>query len=353
MINSVRTYNLINSYPKALSFNGYNYKTCNVKSENKLNWLLNQTLFFRNIETLEFAQKYITNNFPNGTHIADFGCSNGEEAYSLMMLLNKQNKDKKYTITGYDLSPKVIELAQSGPFEIINDYNEGYIKSTREHKYIDKRYLKGLFRDCFEDVPEKFITNRGWYGDESIINSKIKQETDAKKLLRLKCFREIVRRPNNFELGNTYVPKQEFVEDVVDFKLGDVNKLSKIIKSDGKTGVIIFKNAWYHVSGAYYEFNIKKLNMAGVEKIIKAAHNTLPEKGLFVVGNLENDHLYSEQKSHFKIQDHKRILVCDETPLAELLRQNGFKPIFYEQVKDKYGAENKNGIYLPSVWQKI
>jgi len=353
MITSIKPNNFIYNYPKTLSFKGYNDETYNVKSKNKQDWLLHQTSFFRNIETLEFTTNYIKENFPNGTQIADFGCSNGEEAYSLMMLLNDNNQEKKYKITGYDLSPKVIEKAKYGPFVIKYREPEGLINSEFEYKNSNKKHLRTLFFDCFENIRGDFFHYRIKTGDEKIIKDKIAKEKDLKKLIQLKCFNQIIHNRGDYKEGKAYLPKFEFINKSIEFKLGDINNLSKSVKANGKTGVIIFKNAWYHISGSKKTYEIDQLNWQGVESAIKQAHEVLPKGGLFVVGNLANDHLFENQHQRTIIQNGESIKVCDNTPFANSLKKQGFKPIFYEQILDQYENVDKTKPYLPSVWQKI
>lgn len=353
MITPIKPNYQIISYPKTISFGGYNNETYRIESKNKRDGLLHQTAFFRNLETLEFVTDYANKKFPKGTNIADFGCSNGEEAYSLMMLLNNKNNDKKYKITGFDLSPKVVELAKSGPFEIKYRDAEGVIDSEFEYKSSDKKYLRTLFFDCFENVRADFLNYRPKDGDEELLNEKIKNEKDLKKLLQLKCFNQIIHNQHDYTQGKTYVPKIDFIDKSIDFRLGDVNELSKSVKSDGKTGIIVFKNAWYHISGSQETYDMDQLNWQGVENVIKQAHEALPKGGLFVVGNLENDHLFENQPLRTIKQNGENIKVCDDTPLAASLKQQGFKPVFYEQIKDKFGGSCKRNPYLPSVWQKV
>ncbi len=352
MIYPIQPYNL-NNYRHKVSFRGYNNDTYHVKSKNKMDYCIHETYFFRNIETLEFIKDYILKTFPKGTNIADFGCSNGEEAYSLGMLLSRQNKNKKYKITGYDLSQKVLDLAQSGPFEKAGGYSELTISNDSYYEKSDRKYLKDIFFECFNKLPAKYIDFN--YTDEGkkLLDERIKNQTDLEKLLILKCIKNMMSNYHKYDSGNIYLPKAVFIKGVFDFKQGDINDLSQILKPDGKTGVIIFKNAWYHVTGSRHTYALDEIDLEKAEKIMKAAHKILPENGILVVGNLQNDHLYSNNQGRYFFQDGKRIRVCDDTPFHNALRKSGFKPVFYEQIKDKYDENIKKEIYLPSVWQKV
>lgn len=354
MITKVNS-NFYNYKSQMPNFKGYNDKTYDVKSQNKQDWCLHETAFFRDIDTMEFAQKYIVQNFPQGTHIADFGCSSGEEAYTLLMLLNKYNKDKKYKVTGYDVSPKVVEVANSGAFRMMYRFTEGFVNLKPEYKDYDKKYLKKLFFKCFERVPERIVSHNPTPEIKEHLQKRIQQEKNLKKLLELKCYNEIFRRHgihSEFEEGNAFKPKIEFTTDVFEAKLGDINDLSKIIKPDGKAGAIIFKNAWFHILNTFDSF--ENINIEGAEKIVQSAHNVLPQKGLLVIGTLWKDHIYSNQIPHFISQDGKKIQVVDNTIFHDLLRKNGFEPIFYERIKDVLlGKLDNNKVHLPSVWRKI
>lgn len=347
-------YNLNNYNSRMPSFKGYNDETRDVTSKNQQNWCLHETAFFRDIDTMEFAQKYITQNFPQGTNIADFGCSDGEEAYTLLMLLNKKNKDKKYKVSGYDVSPKAIELAKTGPFKINYTFIEGFVISDVKCKDYNKKSLRELFFSCFEKIPEKFFDiNIGPIVEtKKLIEQEIQKERNPIRLLNLKRLRTIFGHECDYTPRNTFVPKSEFANDIFEPKLGDISDISKIVKPNGETGVVMFKNAWYHVLGTYETFD--NANIKGAEKIIQSAHNALPEKGLLVVGNLWKDHLYSDQKAHLLFQNNKLIQVVDNTPFHDLLRKNGFVPVFYERIKDiLLGELDKSKIHLPSVWRKI
>ena len=88
---------------------------------------INETYFFRNIKTLDFVKKYILKTFPSGTQVADFACSTGEEAYSLATMLMKHNKDKKYSITGYDIISEVVNMAKKGLLRYCYRAYEGFL----------------------------------------------------------------------------------------------------------------------------------------------------------------------------------------------------------------------------------
>lgn len=350
MINSLNSYKYAHT-PNFCGFNGY---TSDSVSKNKQQYSIHETAFFRDLDTMQFAAHYITKNFSNGTNIADFACSNGEEAYTLLMLLNQNNKDKKYKITGFDISPTVLEKAQTGPFRVEPKYQntEGFILSNPEFCDEYERPLRQVFHECFSRVPEQYFTYRFQNGSVQSIEDKISQERDLNKLLELKCFREIVA-DSGFSFYNAFIPKKDFVENSFDVKQGDISDISDLIKADGKTGVVFFKNAWYHILGSKLTYDTSRLNMDGADRIIKSVHRILPENGIFVVGSLINDHLFHNQKGNLKIQNGIEIEAYESSPFHDLLRQNGFKPIFYEKIKNIADKTYQTKVHLPSVWKKF
>ena len=81
----------------------------------------NDTYFFRQPNQFEIMRTHLKNNFPNGTHILDYGCSDGEETYSIAMVIediNKKEKTPLYTITGHDPSTEIIEMANKGKYKV-------------------------------------------------------------------------------------------------------------------------------------------------------------------------------------------------------------------------------------------
>lgn len=59
------------------------------------------------------------------------GCSSGEEAYSLAILLKEANLHHKALIYATDINPRVLEIAQKGvyPLSQIKSFSENYIES--------------------------------------------------------------------------------------------------------------------------------------------------------------------------------------------------------------------------------
>lgn len=256
------------------------------------------TSFMRNFPTLEFTRDYIVDTFPNGTHIAEFGCSQGQKPYSLLIMLDKYNSDKKYTITGYD-NKAIIDSAKKGIYKI-----DGY-----------NSYEKTLF-----DGPNELRQNFNKYFDTIEGDSYFQSVT----------------------------PNTEKTKGLIKFKEGDIRDIDKILKSK-KSGVVIFQNALYHV------LDNDSRDRKNTRTLIQKVYNVLPQKGIFVIGSLPSDHLYSEynEKDTFlKYQDNERIRVYEGSMVHDYLREAGFKPVFYEKMPNGKHFDKYNNVYLPSVWQK-
>jgi chemotaxis protein methyltransferase CheR len=67
------------------------------------------------------------------------GCSTGEEAYSMAILLKEANLYHKSLIYGTDLNPSVLETARSGvfPLQQMKTYSENYILSGGKKDFSD------------------------------------------------------------------------------------------------------------------------------------------------------------------------------------------------------------------------
>ncbi|MDD3013250.1 MAG: hypothetical protein PHC34_06055 [Candidatus Gastranaerophilales bacterium] len=266
------------------------------------------TYFFRNVETLNFVADYIEENFKNGTNIADFGCSYGQEAYTLAMLIKKHNSDKKYKITGYDIQPDTIKIAQKGHYKLGGYGHEIFLLDQTADSNDLIGNLKQLFNESFNQAST-----------------------------------------NNFDtrVNDVYTLKPDVFDGVVDFKHGDISDIGHNLNLDHNTGVVIFKNAWYHLTGYVKYIDPKNVNFTIVDDVTREINKSLPENGLLVVGQLARDHIYDIDKPVRKIvQNEKIINVYDSSPFHDILIKNGFVPVFYEK------SDVREGAYLPSVWKK-
>lgn len=323
----------------------------------------NYTSFFRNYDTLKFTTEYITKNFPNGTHIAEFGCSLGQKPYSLMVMLHPENSyimnhreiQKKYKITGYDF-PEVINLisdtgyllspiSSSEAFLCRPNLNYGII--PRE----DGRILRKTFFDYFYQLPLKQVSIDEYNEAVDIINGDSDKKDISPK--SLKKYNDIF----NIYLTQTsgvdpiLVKPYKMVSDIVDFKPGNIKNIDTIL-SPGKTGVIIFQNALYHI--LYKDLYYKSLSPDGLQQVgelFLKINNILPKNGIFVLGNFEKDHMYTTDigTTNCHYNNMCNGLVYEDSPVHKLLKKSGFEPVYYEKTRDVWNSV----IYLPSVWKKV
>lgn len=330
-----------------ISFLSYQGITEYHLSENKMSKFRHESHLMRDFETLIFTKNYLETTFPNGTHIADFGCSNGEEAYSLLTLLNGSNKDKKYKITGYDIIPKVADDAQKGIFKL-SDYSfESYLKNESDFRNStpEQQFAKTKFQECFEPVPKQWNSFNVYHPRYKAKAKKV-NPTGEDINLTLKRL-EYMHLPNkNLPVGGIfYIPKKGVFDGVINFEVGDILNLSKKNIPEN-TGVIIFKNSLYHVIGSRMN-EYEKINTKPALNLFKKINEALPKDGIFILGTLSHDHFFTHfdfnESNSFTYQNGKQIKVFNTSPIHNELRNAGFEPIFYEFAN----------AYLPSVWKKI
>ncbi|MDD3012971.1 MAG: methyltransferase domain-containing protein [Candidatus Gastranaerophilales bacterium] len=253
--------------------------------------LNNRTSLFRDSPTLDFVKDYILENFSTGAHIADFGCSDGEETYSIAAMLAENNKDLRYKITGYDLSSIAIAKAKEGEYKI--DLPDLALLEIEKHPEIceyecddilDKRIIKyrNIFRKTFDIQVQKYNDHIG-YDKRCTIKSSI-------------------------------------AKDAVNFKVANILDLgTKKLDLPANTNVIIFKNAWH------------QLAPNATDEIIKKIYRALPPKGILVVGTFGEDHTLDGREPLSKF------------PLARKIEAAGFKPVFYSTNSYEPGKDHKIG----------
>lgn len=292
-----------------LGFKGYlGYTVINDPKSKTENKVIHETYFFRDSKTLNFVSDYVNKTFPKGTHIAEYGCSNGEEAYSLAMLLNASNNDKRYKITGYDVSEDIVNQAKGGIHHIGGfDAFDHFLDQPETVIMEENIPLRRLFYNHFEKVESK----------------------DGKPYFKL---------------------KDKVFDGVVDFKYGDIRDINTP-KSPlpENTGVVVFKNAWYH---------LQKLGMGTVEDVVEKIHTVLPKDGLLVVGSLSTDHMLNSEEPNSKIigPDGLKINIRTGSAFQKILEDKGFVPVCYDVPSTYHPSVIKymsNVLSLPSVWKKI
>jgi len=314
------------------------------------------TEFMRNFPTMEFAKDYAVKNFPYGTNITEFGPSQGQNLYSYLILLDQHNKDKKYKATGYDISPKVIELAKAGLYKL-NRYNKNeqilfatptpfYVKKTMDE---DKsKPIREKFFEYFQEV--KFDEKSTSYASLKNLATISKDSVNKLEYKRMKAYLEMHKDKNEFYVA----PRPEKVKDILDLKFGDIRNIDKILEPE-KSGVVIFQNALYHIMDSMTLDGYNHVDIKPVQEIFEKINKVLPKNGIFVMGNLIHDHLYDssyEPKTRLAHQNNEIIRVFDSSKVHEALKKSGFEPIFYEKAST-YPFVDFKDVYLPSEWKKV
>lgn len=333
-----------------------------VKDSGHCKTVNNYTTFFRNYPTMAFIKSYLQNEYPQGAQIAEFGCSRGQKPYSLMVVLDDINKDKRYKITGYDFA-EVIEQTKLPLYGLSSyveeeqllfpEYNKSELFGSK--KYVPTSEAERL-RECFFRyfklyTPKVFITGERYKALNEIVDNP-KSSSVKKKIAEYDlAYSDLIRK------NTIVVEATKQAQNFVDFKSGDINKINYILPAKG-TQVIIFQNALYHIlqGGIHPIENEKKMNLRKVTSLFDKINKALSKNGLFVLGNFPKDNLFNYEKetqTHLIYQDNKCIRVYDSSLVHKALRQKGFEPAFYEKVPYGTPYVEYNDIYLPSVWKKV
>lgn len=315
-----------------LAFNGNLSKTIMTKipKGNCENKVKHQTSFFRDPETIEFVADYINTQCKNNKEIrlADFGCAIGEEAYTIAMMAN----DNRLSITGYDVSPNVIDLANRGIYTICSKDERSYLYSTNEDHFLNKenkailndkeKTYHALFHQCFKQIdtlPEDLANNEHFRAAHDKDTSKHKY----------------------FQVN------KETISPQVSFEVGNINEIDSVLTPES-TDVIVFKNALYHLlpedrtNKGYVDFCLTK-----TDDLFKEINTALKPGGIFVLGRLSIDHMATP--TIFKRRNGEKV---DDLPIHKILKENGFEAVHYDSVHKDYSDGVESTIFLPSVWQK-
>ena len=302
---------------------GYNDMTLN-----------NKTAFMRDFETLEFVRDYIVKTFPNGAKIDEFGCSTGQKPYSLLVLLDDYNNDKKYKITGYDF--KEVFDSIEAPLFLVED-NVICESMLFPHFEGDKT----ISRAKAKDIRDKFFK----YLPECDYNT-------------LKTFEE--RHMHNMicqPWGVVVKPDEKYTKGVINFVAGDINNINRFLMPS-ESNAVIFQNALYHLMGSSKAFGkIPAETLENLLILFRKINIVLSKDGLFVLGNLPIDHIYNDtmlEKCHYVYQNDERIKVYDDSIIHKLLHKSGFEPVYYDKIPEGliYTKESTD-IFLPAVWKKV
>lgn len=318
---------------------GFNNTFKSLKLTNNSN-NFSDTSFYRDPRTLADTTKHLQEAFPDGCDILDFAGSNGEEAISLYTFLNKDNKNK-YKIYSYDTSEKAIDLAKKGVYTLYRPMSfDQFLMSDFNFEYLlpgSVEYVKGI-RDSFSSIMER--TKK----PEHTIN-----DTD---------FVEYIKTFPQYSM-EYYKIKDKYKTDF-DFEVGDINDIENLAK-DKKVGAVLFRNAMYIETDNFgpnqfdfkYDVNLNKRNI--IENLVAKVHKILEPNGVFVLGNIEKDHVYVADKS--AKEEEKFFLnsffvdIFKESPLWQALsKDKRFEIIGYSTVTQAVVMDNTD--LVPTIWRK-
>ena len=149
-------------------------------------------------------------------------------------------------------------------------------------------------------------------------------------------------------------------KDKIEINKGNINNIDKVLPNK-KVGAVLFRNAMYIETGNFSanefsfneDLNINKKEI--IEKIVDKVYEKLLPGGLFILGDIEKDHVYIADNH---VNDKDKIFVSDyctfiykNSPLWEALSKDGrFEPVLYKNVDAPVilGKEQK----VPTIWRK-
>ena len=257
--------------------------------KNGIEMLIKETGLFRDWQTLLFVIKYIEENFAGKSliKIISGGCSTGEEAISISILLNHL-KDK-VRILGIDLSEASVNSANSRKLKFQDAKDAKYVSVDDVYTALKDRFLVfGADRELSAD--EKLQKE---LFDKFLV---ITEEKEPVVKLTLK------QKIENFLAKNFMAKYKPAFGDVkfvklkdgeinnCTFKVGDIRDLDTLTNGE-KSDVIFFKNAIYHMIsddvGANLFRVIKSDGESIAENIITKFRANLNDNGLVVFGEEE------------------------------------------------------------------
>ncbi len=304
-----------NQAPDSIHFSGHPGSE-KITNKNIVNGkLIQETAFFRDVSTLEFIKNHVTQTLaPNSPlRMANFGCSTGEETYTLAMLFN--SNPNLFQIIGYDLGEKAIQAAQKGHFPILKTPNDG----RKNHGSYQDSYL--AFSDPTLSAKKK--------------EYKILFESFFKVLSE-----EKIDKPKEDFAQTHYTQYFQLKDDTLkkdcQFKQGDIMEMDTILKPES-TEIILFRNALYHLITEKETPGRRSAKYASetntiLNELFSKIHTALSKEGLFVLGEQEDYQTMEQGELIYKA-----------------LEDAGFKPIYFvgEEVSIYLVAKK-----VPPVWQK-
>ena len=292
------------------------------------------TSFYRDIETLDCAATLLKKTFPKGTDILDFASSNGEEAISLYSLLDKSSG--KYKIYCFDTSDRAVELGKKGIYTVFYPMSYDYLLLP-DFSMIngsDTREIKSKFYSIMEETKKP-----GYEINDINYISQIEKLPDYK----IRYYKLKDEYKNNIEINK-----------------GNINNIDKVLPNK-KVGAVLFRNAMYIETGnlSANEFSFSEdldINKKEIiKKIVDKVYDKLLTGGLFILGDIEKDHIYIADNH---VDDKDKIFIRNyctsiykNSPLWEALSKDGrFEPVLYKNVDSPVILEK--GEKVPTIWRK-
>ena len=324
--------------------------------------LNNYTTFFRDYNTLEFTRDYIFKNYPHGANITEFGCSMGHKPYSLMVMLDKSNKDNKYKITGYDF-PEIIRKANDYSIYGIARFIDGeqiLFDDCKNPEILKKTNLtqeeisdiRKIFYKYFDICKVKDYSHREYCKLKQILANKEFADTSEIQEIKKKIFYDDTKYDNKM-----IVTPNKRAKELVTFKVGDIRNIDKILEPK-KSSVIIFQNALYHILyGGKLSYELKQAysNLQEIENVFKKVNFVLPQNGIFVIGTFPHDHMfnhYGEMLTRADSLNGENVRIFDFSPIHIALKNSGFETEFYD-FSGYHSYNDGKKIYFPAVWKKV
>ncbi len=309
--------------------------------------------FFRDYKTLERAAQEIKHEFPNGTNILDYACSNGEEIISMKALL----PENQYKIIGYDKSTHALKLANKGIYTVFSNWYDSFLlpEEKTQGKFEDlKKYFHSVMEEITPPVEDRFINNKAGFFD-------IKN--------RITGFKEIF-----YKLKDNHA-------DNIDIRRGDIQYIEK--NRIPNVGAIFFRNALYQIvdnniteslNGTFNRSSeYQKPVIEQIKEFVDKIYTKLEKGGIFVIGDHIKDHLFISDKFadqlapenesiRFKdsiffdpeTKSHKanaELKIFKNSPLEAILEKDGkFAPIGFSKT---FLSPDGIKITVPTIWKKI
>lgn len=132
---------------------------------------INVTRFFRNRETFDYLEHFLSKAFvkgKSGIRVLSAGSSSGEEAYSLAIMLDRIGRvhQFEYRIIGIDIDEDAVKKAREG---IYNEYS--FAETTEDEK-----------AKCFTKVGKEWAIAEKYRKNVSFVGMDIKNEEQVEEL---------------------------------------------------------------------------------------------------------------------------------------------------------------------------